>query len=410
MLQYQLLCLSFFLLFAILIGIGASTNILIAQAFGAKNREGLSSVISNSLTITLIISAIIGIIGFLISYPVLKIINTPANIFSNALTYFQIYTLSMPINALMNWIMGITRGLGNSKFSFYFSITLLILKIILTPIFILGFYFIPKMGVSGAIISSVIIEITLLAISIPYLAKKYEIIKSSLKFSLDMKTIIKFITIGFPASLQMIIVSLSATVLMGFISSFGEKTIAVFGIGNRIDQFAFLPALSLGMALTVISSQNLSANKESRVMEFLKWSILLSLGISLLVVIVVNVFSQNIFFFFINNKEITEMGIQYLRIMSVSYLLMGLVFSVQGIIRGAGDTLAVLLIKSISMIAIRIPVAYLLAFVLYKSPNGIWASFPVVMAFEIIASWIYLKSENWKKKIVFRKQTEEVIT
>lgn len=391
-----------FLLLAVLIGIGASTNILIAQAFGSKDKNSVVSVISNSLTITLIVSLVLGIIGYLASKPILKLLNIPQSIFNEALTYLQIYIITMPISALVNWFMGITRGLGNSRLSFYFSIMLLVGKIILTPAFIIGFYIIPPLGVAGSIVSTIFIEIILLTVSLIYTIKKYEILRESIKLNISYKIVSKFIMIGIPASLQMIIISLSATVLMGFISQFGEKAIAVFGIGNRIDQFAFLPALSIGMALTTISSQNLSANKEERVIEFLKWSILISFVISSIVVLIINIFPKQIFLAFSKDQEVIKMGENYLRIMSISYVLMGIVFSIQGIIRGAGDTLAILMIKTISMILVRVPTAYILSFIILKSPNGVWISFPIVMSIEIITSWVYFKSEKWKEKVVFK--------
>ncbi|MGC8964060.1 MAG: MATE family efflux transporter [Brevinematia bacterium] len=397
-----------FLLLAILIGIGISSNILIAQAFGANDKEKLSKVIRNSFSVTLILSSLLTIIGILLSPIILHLLSIPQNIFTSTLIFLNITILSLPLTALENWLMGITRGLGNSKFSLYFAITLLILKFILTPIFIKGFWIIPEMGAIGAAVSNIFMAIILLIAFGFYLIKKYEIIRKNIKLEFEKEIFFKFIGIGLPASLQMIIISLSVTVLMGFISRFGEKTIALFGIGNRIDQFAFLPAMSLGNSMTTLSSQNLSANRQDRVKEFLKWSQIISLILSVIVVIFVNLFAKDIFNFFVKDEELALMGIDYFRIMSIAYIIMGLNFSIQGIIRGAGDTIAIMILKLISMILLRIPIAYLLAFVILKSPNGIWASFPILVFFELIVSYTYYKSELWRGKIVFKKKTEEI--
>ncbi|MGB9622019.1 MAG: MATE family efflux transporter [Brevinematia bacterium] len=397
-----------FLLLAILIGIGTSSNILIAQAFGANDKEKLSKVIRNSFSVTLILSSLLTIIGILLSPIILHLLSIPQNIFTSTLIFLNITILSLPLTALENWLMGITRGLGNSKFSLYFAITLLILKFILTPIFIKGLWIISEMGAIGAAVSNIFIAIILLIIFGFYLIKKYEIIRKNIKLEFEKEIFFKFIGIGLPASLQMIIISLSVTVLMGFISRFGEKTIALFGIGNRIDQFAFLPAMSLGNSMTTLSSQNLSANRQDRVKEFLKWSQIISLILSVIVVIFVNLFAKDIFNFFVKDEELALMGIDYFRIMSIAYIIMGLNFSIQGIIRGAGDTIAIMILKLISMILLRIPIAYLLAFVILKSPNGIWASFPILVFFELIVSYTYYKSELWRGKIVFKKKTEEI--
>lgn len=393
-----------FLLLALLIGIGASSNILIAQAFGSQDKEKLSKVLRNSFSTTIIVSIALTIIGIILSPVVLHLLKVPNTIYTTTLIFLNITILTLPLTAIENWLMGITRGLGNAKFSLYIAISMLVLKLIFTPLFIKGFWIIPTLGTIGAVVSTIFVSIILLIVFGTFLLKKYEIIINNMRLEFDREIFLKFISVGLPASLQMIIISLSATALMGFISRFGEKTIALFGIGNRIDQFAFLPAMSLGNSMSTITSQNLSANKEERIKEFLKWSQILSFLISVVVVILVNIFAKDIFNFFVKDKEISISGIEYFRIMSIAYLIMGFNFSLQGVIRGAGDTLAIMILKSVSMILVRVPVAYLLAFVVLKSPNGIWASFPIVMIFELIVSYIYYKSSIWKNKVIFRKK------
>ncbi len=398
-----------FILMAILIGVGASSAILIGQSFGAKDYKTLGKVLKNSFTITLVLSSILGLIGFILSVPVLKLIGSPRNIFDLSLIYLQVLTITLPLASTYNWFIGVMRGLGNSRIVLVFSIIFIVLKLIITPLLISGFWVIPSLGVLGAALSAAIVEFLLLIIAYVYLTSKYEIIRNNIGFEFDGEIISKFIAIGLPVSIQMIIVSSSAAVLMGFISKFGEKAIATFGIGNRIDQFAFLPAMSMGMAIMTFVSQNLGANREDRVSEALKWGTIISISISLVVAVIVNLFSTGIFRFFVSDNEVIMMGKSYLFIMSFSYVLMGIVFALQGVIRGAGDTFTVLIIKAFSMILIRVPIAYLLAFVVFKSPDGIWASFSAVMLFESIVSYLYYKSGKWKEKVVFKREPKKVI-
>jgi len=398
-----------FILMAVLVGVGASSGILIGQSFGAKDYKTLGKVLKNSFTITLVLSSILGLIGFILSVPVLKLIGSPRNIFDLSLIYLQVLTITLPLASTYNWFIGVMRGLGNSRIVLVFSIIFIVLKLIITPLLISGLWIIPSLGVLGAALSAAIVEFLLLIIAYVYLMRKYEIIRNNIGFEFDGEIISKFIAIGLPVSIQMIIVSSSAAVLMGFISKFGEKAIATFGIGNRIDQFAFLPAMSMGTSIMTFVSQNLGANREDRVSEALKWGMIISISISLVVAVIVNLFSTGIFRFFVSDNEVVMMGKSYLFIMSFSYVLMGIVFALQGVIRGAGDTLTVLIIKAFSMILIRVPIAYLLAFVASRSPNGIWASFSAVMLFESIVSYFYYKSGKWKGKVIFRRKAEEKI-
>jgi putative MATE family efflux protein len=398
-----------FILMSILIGVGASSAILIGQAFGAKDYKILGKVLKNSFTITLVLSSILGLIGFILSVPVLKLIGSPQNIFDLSLIYLQVLAITLPFASIYNWFIGVIRGLGNSRIVLVFSIIFIVLKLIITPILISGFWIIPPLGVLGAALSGAIVEFLLLIIAYVYLTSKYEIIRNNIGFEFDRGIISKFIFIGLPISIQMLIISFSVAILMGFVSKFGDKAIATFGIGNRIDQFAFLPAMSMGMAIMTFVSQNLGANREDRVAEALKWGMIISISISLVVAVIVNLFSTGIFRFFVSDNEVIMMGKSYLFIMSFSYVLMGIVFALQGVIRGAGDTLTVLIIKALSMILIRVPIAYLLAFVIFKSSDGIWASFLAVMLFESIVSYFYYKSGKWKEKVVFKREPKKVI-
>jgi len=91
-----------FILMAILIGVGASSAILIGQAFGAKDYKTLGKVLKNSFTITLVLSSILGLIGFILSVPVLKLIGSPQNIFDLSLIYLQVLAITLPFTSIYN--------------------------------------------------------------------------------------------------------------------------------------------------------------------------------------------------------------------------------------------------------------------------------------------------------------------
>ena len=136
----------FFLVNGMVLGLTSGFAVLVAQKFGAKDEDGLKKAVASNILLTLISTVIITVIALIVKTPLLKMMNTPDNIFGDANTYITIIFAGIITQALYNMAAGILRSLGDSKTPLYFLIVSSVINIILDLVFIINF----KMGVAGA--------------------------------------------------------------------------------------------------------------------------------------------------------------------------------------------------------------------------------------------------------------------
>src|SRR5690606_5765047 len=132
----------------------------------------------------------------------------------------------------------------------------------------------------------------------------------------------------------------SEAILMVIVNTFGADVVAGFGAAIRIDQFAFLPALSIGFAVTALVGQNLGAGKQERVREIVRASNTLTIAITGAATAVVLLWAEPLIRIFPGEPAVVAEGAIYLRIVVLSFVPMGIIFVLGGVLRGAGDTFA----------------------------------------------------------------------
>jgi putative MATE family efflux protein len=311
-----------------------------------------------------------------------------------------------------NWFSGVLRGLGDSKTPFMLLIISIVLNIILAPVLITGaFGLFPKLGIAGSALATVISQLLTTVYAFIYLAKKnvlLNIFKWNYKF--DFAIIKKMFAIGVPVSLQMMINALSAVIIVSFVNRFGPSVIAAFGIGMRIDQFSFMPAMSLGSSVTAMVSQHIGAGKQEKIPEIMFNAMLLSLGFALFFFIPVNLFPHQIASIFTSGAPVgAELG-TYFRLDSPTYFAYAAMFAIQGVIRGAGDTIPLTIISLITLLIFRAGIVWGLVSFTHLNQSGIWAGMVISIYVGTILSYLYYKYGNWKQKNLAQLEKKEALS
>ena len=390
----------FFLLSSIM-GITISTNILVGQAYGSKNKLFLSKVLSNSFMTNVILCIIISIFGIIFSNPLLDLLNTPPEIKQQSHIFFVIIISGLIFTFIYNWFSSILRGLGDSKTPFYLLIVSTILNIIFVPILILGLGPIPKLGVAGAGLGTVLSNAVMIIVSYYYCIKSHPLLNlREWDFTFDIEIVKKIFTIGIPASFQMAVVSLSGIFMMSLVNTFGAKLTAAYGIGIQLDQLTFMPAMAIGMSVTSMVAQNLGANQYNRVKEIVKYSVRITILFSILFFIIIYGFPKIVSSIFTTEPEVIGHTLKYIRIVSFTYFLFPIMFVLQGIVRGAGDTMTMLLFSLISLILFRYPTAYILSKYTLLQECGIWVGILLSSFVGVTLNYLYYISGKWQKSII----------
>lgn len=184
--------------------------------------------------------------------------------------------------------------------------------------------------------------------------------------------------------------------LYRIVNNFGTQVVAAYSVAGRIDGLAMVPSMILGQALSSFVGQNLGAGKTERVKRGLLATLVLSIVISLSVTLVVILFKRQLMGLFTNTESVIEVGSQYLVVVSSCYIIFSVMFALNGVMRGAGDTLIPMFITLFSLWIIRVPFASALS--KNMGEIGIWLAVPLAWSVGTIFSYIYYRSGNWKKR------------
>ncbi|XPV68403.1 MAG: MATE family efflux transporter [Halarcobacter sp.] len=310
------LSLSFMIFFTIIgLGYGFSSAItaLIGNANG-KNKRFLASLYAHKgIFFMQTLALVLTLIGFLISPFLFKLLGASGEYLDMSLDYMNIIlagTIFFMTNFALNAILvsrGDTKTYRNSLIFGFFA------NLILNPLFIYGFLFIPAMGIKGIALATVAIQF------FNNLYMLYKVMETKLvhfrniRYFLPHKKIYKdLFTQGIPSSMNMLIMALGSIILMYFVSLYGVKAVAGYGVGFRVEQIMLLPALGLSSAVLSIVSNNFGAKRYDRVQETLNKALKYGFYIASFGIAFLYIFGDFIISQFDNDLEVIKYGFNYL--------------------------------------------------------------------------------------------------
>jgi putative MATE family efflux protein len=307
--------------------------------------------------------------------------------------------LSLPLSFAIFLIGSMLRGIGDSKTPVYFQAVSVLLNATLDPLLMFGWAGFPRLGLNGTAWATLFSQSAAVVSLLVFVAKRHPLVMPDwgcLRPQRDTARLL--LTIGLPAMVQQSVVSVSMFGITRFVSAFGSTADAAFGAALRIDQIAFLPALTLGVAVSTLAGQNLGASKPERVGQVFWWGTAVSVLISSIIASAAITVPQVFLRIFLTDPHVIEIGVGYLRIVGFTYVLYSLMFVSNGVINGAGHTFATTAISMFSLWGIRLPLAWLLARYLH-SATGIWIAMLTSVGVGMILSLIYYSTGRWRTPI-----------
>ncbi|HOV66038.1 MAG TPA: MATE family efflux transporter, partial [Bacillota bacterium] len=250
------------LLLVLFIAISTGTSIMVAQYFGAREKRLLSHSVGNAITLILLSSVIIMVIGIPLSSPLLELTNTPVETFDMAHSYLVIILAGVFFSGLYNILSGVLRGLGNSVYPLFVLLIASVLNIFLDIWFVAGL----EMGVGGAALATIISQAVSAVLCLFKLVRMKDTLvidKSTLTPNRDL--ISQLMRLGLPAGITQVIFSMSMVFVQSLTNSMGYKVVTCTTAVMRIDGFAMMPNFTFGMAIATFVGQNMGANKLDRI-------------------------------------------------------------------------------------------------------------------------------------------------
>ncbi|MDD3660460.1 MAG: MATE family efflux transporter [Lachnospiraceae bacterium] len=357
-----------FLFFALSSGIAIGIGVIVSQYFGAGDEEHVRKTIANSIYILSVSAVTVSILGMIYTPWILTLLDTPDAIFQDAVIYMRTTCAGIPAIAAYNGIASILRALGDSKTPLKYLIFACILNVILDLLFVLQF----DMAVFGVALATIISQLVSAAACVIFAYQKVELFRLTKEQMVPEKNIIiNSVKLGIPIAFQNSLIAISCLVLQRVVNGYGETVVAAFTITSRVEQFIQQPYASVSMAVSTFTGQNVGAGRIDRVREGFRKSVIMSLGFSILMLPVAFIFGEQIVSLFVREKEVVRMGATALKITSICYFPLAMIYMPRALMNGAGDA-AFAMINGLTEVACRIGFSVLFASIPFIGHWGVW--------------------------------------
>ena len=362
---------------------------------------------SQTVIIVFFISILLAFLGYVVASPLMNLVGAGPEILKDSVTYFQVSSFGFVFLFMFFVFQSLMRGIGNVLLPMYIVLGTVLLNLVLDPIFIFGYGSIEGYGVAGAAIASIITQGLSAAAGLFILFRGKQGIKIKLSFmKLEFRWVKRMFELGIPASLEQSSRAAAMTVMVMLVTSFGSEIVAAYGIGARILSLVIVPSIGMGIATTTLVGQNIGAGQIKRAEKIGDLSVKIAFfgltGIGLILFLFAEILTA---FFVPNDPQVIKDGAKFIRIMSLSFGLLGVQQVLNGVFNGTRFTQASMLISIFSLWMIRFPVAFVLSAKTDLSFEGIWWAFPISNLIAAMVAFAYYKTGYWKIR-TFRNRNE----
>lgn len=389
------------IIYAAAIGLSIGATATISRRIGEKEDEGAAQSAVQSIILGVLTAVLLGIFGFIFAGDFLRLLGAEESAIAEGTGFTRIMLGGNIVVMMLFIINAIFRSAGNAAISMRVLWVANIINIILCPLLIFGFAFVPALGLNGAAWATTIGRGTGVLYALWKLFRRDEKRRVNIArrhWRIEPATMRGILKISALAAVQMIISTASWLGLVRIVAQFGSQAVAGYTIGIRIILFALLPTVGLSNAASTLVGQNLGADQPQRAEQtvwraaFLSAAFLTTIGIGFLL------FSTPLTAFFTHDTKTAYFAARCLHIVAYGFFFYAFGMVLEQAFNGAGDTLTPTLLNIFIFWLFEIPLAYILANHFGFGAEGVfWA---ITMAFSLLAvvSAILFKRGGWKLK------------
>lgn len=372
-------------------GAAVGAGVVVSQYIGADRKDKIKISVHTSICISIILGLILSLLGIFASPSLLIMMKTPKVVLKSSILYLQIYCGGLIFNVIYNMATGILNAAGNSKKPLVYLAIASFTNIILDLLFIKIF----KLGVMGAAIATDISQAISCVLAIGYLLKVKSDYKLYIKdLKINKETAVKIIKIGLPTAIQNMVISFSNVLVQSSVNAYGATAMAGYAAYLKIDGFNILPVLSISMAVTTFTGQNVGANRLDRVKKGMYSSLIMVLVYTVFIGAVLLIFSHQVLGLFTHSAQVIMYGQLAMKYFCPYYFLLGILNVLAGTVRGAGKGIPPMIILLFSMCIFRI-LWIKIALPFYSSIDGVFILYPISWLVGAILMIFYTKFGKW---------------
>lgn len=388
-----------FLFFSLSSGLAIGIGIIVAQFFGAGDEKNVRSTIANSIYVLVGAAVLVSMLGILLCPWILRLLQTPDTIIKDSILYMRTTCAGILFIAAYNGVAAILRALGDSRTPLYFLIVSSIINVVLDLVFVLGFHW----SVFGVALATIVAQAVSAITCIIYAYKKIDYFRlTTEQLQFKPQIVANSFKIGVPIALQNSMIAVSCMVLQGVVNTFGETIMASYTIIGRIEQIVQQPFSSLGAALTTYSGQNVGAGKPDRVQKGFRQATLMVFVFSICLIPIAWLFGEEIVGIFVKESEVIAIGAKALRINSLCYFGLGMIYVPRAVLNGCGDT-GFAMINGITEVICRVLFSKVLTGIPILGYWGIWLTTGATWVTTAVVCIVRYLQGMWKVKSVVSK-------
>lgn len=348
-----------FIIIGVSMGVGVGASAVISKAYGEKDFEKVKRLTTHGILLSFLIALLFVSIGLFFFEEVFLLMGAEENILPFIKDYMIVWYLGIAFITIPMVGNSALRAIGNTKIPSMIMVIAVLINLVLDPIFIFGFLFVPSFGIQGAAIATLFGRVVSLIVALYFLIKKYEMI--DLKLCINNKlieSIKEIMYIGLPSSITNVLIPMGMAIVIGMIAEYGEEAVAAMGASSRIEMITMTVFMALGSVLGPFIGQNWGANLIDRIKESLIKSYIFAFIWGILMYSMFYLFKEEIAIFVKEDLKVVEYMVIYLSITPISIAFRGALMIISTSLNVLKKPIIASMLTICQMFIIFIPLAY----------------------------------------------------
>ncbi|MGG5254028.1 MATE family efflux transporter [Neobacillus sp. SM06] len=381
--------------FALFMAIGVAANVRIANFLGANLPEKARHISQQAIILAVLFGLFTGVVTLFFAEPLLKLMGIKDNVLRAGALYFRIVGIPSIFMSLMFVLSAILRGAGDTKSPMKVSIGINIIHAFLDYLLIFGFFFIPKLGIVGAALATVIARLLGSMALFYYLKRSTSLAFRRDYWKPDKGHLLELSTLGAPAAGERLVMRAGQIVYFGFIVALGTKAFAAHQIAGNIEVFSFMIGYGFATAATILVGQKIGAGKLNEAKEYAKLATYLSFAAMSILGAMLFFFGNWAGSFFTNDQQVIGNIGTALKISGVFQPFLAVLLVLTGAYQGANNTKFPMYLTGVGMWAIRTVLVYLLGIRFGWGLAGVWLAIGIDIAVRAVVLVVQFQRGKW---------------
>lgn len=375
--------------------------LLLLVAWGGRDYEEASRTAWHAFVLGGMAAAVISLLGFFFIEDILLALGADPLSASLATDYLKISfygSFSLFFMFLSTYIL---QGAGDLRTPVYATILAICANFVLDPVLIFGGGVVPGLGLKGAALATVASRtLGSLLCLYAFFSGKNKVHLHWTTMKLNLEIFLRILKVGVPGSIQMSMRCGIALLMVVIVGQFGFKAVAAYGIGVKLFNLAMMPGFGLGAAASILIGQHLGAQRQTMALQSALLPAFYNAVIMQVVALIYVSWAQNIMGLFTHDFEVIRLGVDYLKVTTIPYFILGAGFVLGRALNGAGDTSSSVVINLVCLWFIQIPLALFYAYFWEMGIYGIWWAVMIASLFQAGSTVAWFLSQEWRHRRV----------